>query len=76
MIVIKDAVYVRGARGYIKCDLHKSRIKGKDVYALVETKATISTLPKDYAVLTLPEIIAKYGRFAIDDDAPPLKVEV
>ena len=76
MIVIKDAIYVRNTRGYVKCDLHKAKVKDKDTYSLVETKATISALPKDYAVMTLPEIVAKYGRAAIDDDKSAVSTEV
>lgn len=69
MIVIKNAVYVRNPKGYAKCVLHKKEINGRPVYSLAETKVIINELPKEYAVMTLPEIIAKYGVDAVDDDA-------
>lgn len=69
MIVINDAVYVRSASGYTKCEIHKKKLKGRDVFSLKETSSTVKTLPANYENLTLPEIWARYGQDAIDDDA-------
>lgn len=65
MIVINDAVYVRSASGYTKCEIHKKR----GTFYLKETSSTVKTLPANYENLTLPEIWARYGQDAIDDDA-------
>ncbi|MCM1233017.1 MAG: hypothetical protein NC489_23075 [Ruminococcus flavefaciens] len=69
MYSIKNAIYVQSVKGYNKCVLHKQQVDGRTVYHLVETKINLPELPKDFSVLTLPEIIAKYGRDAVDDDA-------
>lgn len=69
MIGIKGSVYVRSSKGYTKCVLHKKQIRGRDVYSLVETKVVIPELPEEYEVLVFPEVIARYGAEAVDDDA-------
>lgn len=69
MVVIKNNVYIRGEKGYVKCVLHKKTVRGREVFSLVETKVTIPELPQQYDNMTLPEIIARYGADAVDDDA-------
>ena len=64
MIVSKNAVYEHVGDTYIQCELHR---KG-DTYYLKRTANVVKALSMDYAVLTLPEIIAKFGRSAINDD--------
>lgn len=68
MIVIKGSVYVRSEKGYTKCVLHKKTIKGREVFSLTETKVSVPELPSEYDTLTLPEVIARYGANAVDDD--------
>lgn len=69
MFVIKGSVYVHSPKGYIKCVLHRKKVKGIDAYHLVETKVAIPELPEEYDALTFSEIIARYGADAVDDDA-------
>lgn len=68
MVVIKGNVYVRHPKGYAKCVLHKKDVDGRMAYYLAETKVTIDALPEQYDNMTLPEIIAKYGIDAVNDD--------
>lgn len=66
MIVSKNVVYEHVGDTYVQCELHR---KG-DTYYLKRTTNIVKALAMDYAVLTLPEIIAKFGRSAINDDVP------
>ncbi len=73
MIVIKDNVYVRGPKGYVKCVLHRKDARGQPVYFLVETKVIIPELPIEYQNMTLSEVIAKYGNSAVVDYGTEVK---
>lgn len=75
MIVIGKNVYVRKPQGYAKCTLHKKMIRGREVFSLEETASVIKTLPDNYSIMTLPEIIAKFGHAAVDDDKSTAKEE-
>lgn len=73
MIVFRDSVYLASTEGYTLCVLHKKRVNGQYVYRLKETATRIQKLPEDYAVMTFPEVVAKYGTDAVDDDDDDVK---
>lgn len=67
MYIIKNAIYVKHAAGYVKCVLHKSMVTEPPQYYLVATKAVLDELPQSYEVVTMREIIARYSSEAVLD---------
>ena len=76
MYVANGKVYAQTEDGkYAECTLYKQKvpdtvIEQGNIFYLEATSTTISELPEDYAVMTLPEIAAKFGSTAV---APPSK---